>query len=88
MSTSWTAGVVRHGMSDPAPYVVVMTIVERDERCAELGHPGVTYNNFPSVDRTWCVCGKVTYPGNQAQHGVACCGGPLDRTKRIEGEKQ
>ena len=61
-------------MSEP-----VMTLEERDRKCAELGHPGVTFNNVPTVNRTWCVCGAVTYPGDHAVHGVACCGGPLNR---------
>ena len=49
--------------------------------CAGLGHPGVTYNNW--LDRTWCLCGQVSYPGQSstvAAH-LACCGGPLDKFK-------
>lgn len=74
----WTIGVVGHGVSDPGP-PAKMTLAERDVKCVELGHPGVTYNNFPGVDKTWCACGAQTYPGDVATHGVACCGGPLDR---------
>lgn len=47
------------------------------DRCADAGHPGVTYN--PWEDRTWCLCGVHTYlgrPDTVAQH-LACCGGPL-----------
>ncbi|HVX57389.1 MAG TPA: hypothetical protein VHA37_06680 [Candidatus Saccharimonadales bacterium] len=56
-------------------------VSENPARCADLGHPGVTYN--PGEDKTWCLCGQVTYPGKPAmvdQH-LACCGGPLDRFK-------
>jgi hypothetical protein len=48
-------------------------------KCPTLNHPGVTYN--PLCDRTWCLCGKHTYPGRPAtvdQH-LACCGGPLTK---------
>lgn len=79
-SGGWTAGVVRHGIADPAPRPT-MTTVERDDLCAALGHPGVTYNPNPRTDRTWCACGARTYAGDAAQHGIACCGGPLDRWK-------
>lgn len=50
--------------------------------CADMGHPGVTYN--PNEDKTWCLCGIRVYPGRTAsvdQH-LACCGGPLDRFKK------
>jgi hypothetical protein len=33
----------------------------RPDLCEEWLHPGVTYN--PWEDLTWCLCGKVTYPG-------------------------
>lgn len=32
------------------------------EKCADHGHPGVTYN--PWADRTWCLCGQVTRDGH------------------------
>lgn len=48
----------------------------RDDLCADMDHPGVTYN--PWLDRTWCLCGARTYPGDAVTHPhVACCGGPL-----------
>ena len=31
----------------------------RQQLCAEMGHPGTTYN--PWSDTTWCACGWVTY---------------------------
>lgn len=49
----------------------------RPDRCAGMGHPGVTYN--PLYDRTWCLCGEKIYDGQPAtvdQH-LACCNGPL-----------
>ena len=45
------------------------------ERCAELGHPGVTYNSWHDV--TACLCGARWQEGNQAVPHIACCGGPL-----------
>ena len=45
------------------------------ERCPDLGHPPVTYNE--ALDRTWCLCGAVIVDGNQAIPHLACCGGPL-----------
>ncbi len=75
----WTAGVVGLGVVDDEP-VAIMTLEERDAACTEMGHPGVTYS--PSVDRTWCICGESTYLGDVAQHGLACCGGPLDRYRK------
>ena len=47
----------------------------RARRCAELGHPGATYS--PWSNRTWCLCGAESVPGDHADH-VTCCGGPLD----------
>jgi hypothetical protein len=57
---------------------VRLTIEERESLCAEMSHPGATYN--PWMERTWCACGGATYDGDQSSH-VACCGGPLDRHK-------
>lgn len=48
---------------------------KRPDLCADHAHPGVTYN--PWLDRTWCLCGAVTYEGN-AFTQAACCGGPLE----------
>lgn len=47
------------------------------EKCAGLGHPGVTFN--PWALTTWCLCGQHTYPGRPttADDHLACCGGPL-----------
>lgn len=53
----------------------------RPDRCADQGHPGVTWN--ARENRTWCLCGEHAYPGRTAtadQH-LACCDGPL--TERI-----
>ena len=53
-----------------------MTLEEQYAKCAELGHPGATFN--PWLNKTWCMCGTVVRDGNHHQH-VTCCGGPLDR---------
>jgi len=53
-------------------------------QCADSGHPGASYN--PWHDKTWCLCGAVTYPGNRFEH-VACCGGPLE-TRTPDKETQ
>lgn len=49
----------------------------RPEKCADHGHPGVTFN--PWLLTTWCLCGHTTYPGRPAtvDDHLACCGGPL-----------
>lgn len=52
---------------------------ERAQTCADLGHPGATYN--PQMDKTWCACGQVIRDGNHFEH-VTCCGGPPDRWTR------
>lgn len=52
----------------------------RPDLCAGLGHPPVTFN--PWLDQTWCLCGEARVLGNQAVHGVACCGGPLTEEVR------
>lgn len=59
-----------------------MTLEERDSRCVELHHPGVTYN--PWEGKTWCACGAVVVAGDTATHGVACCRGPLDSGAQVE----
>ena len=54
-------------------------MADRHELCADMGHPGVTWNEW--LNTTWCLCGNVTYPGREPtvdQH-LACCGGPLSR---------
>ncbi len=58
-------------MAEPARYRT------RPDLCAEHGHPGVTHN--PLHDRTWCLCGDVTYPGCPitVHDHLACCNGPL-----------
>jgi hypothetical protein len=56
-----------------------MSIEERNAKCAEMDHPGVTYS--PWVNLTFCVCGLVSVTGDSHSHGIACCGGPLDRWK-------
>lgn len=67
----WTIGAARHGIADPSP------TRKRPDLCADHGHPGVTFN--PWAGRTWCLCGEVTYDGDQATH-ADCCGGPLETT--------
>jgi len=47
---------------------------KRPDLCEAHDHPGCTYN--PRLSKTWCLCGAVTYPGDQATH-ADCCGGPL-----------
>ena len=69
MSTTWTAGVVGHGVSAPP------RTRKRPDLCADHGHPGVTYH--PQMHRTWCLCGQVVRDGNHHTH-AACCGGPLE----------
>ena len=69
MSTTWTAGVVGHGVSSPS------RTSKRPDLCADHGHPGVTYH--PQMDRTWCLCGQVVREGDHHTH-AACCGGPLE----------
>lgn len=63
--------IVTGRVNQPAPEA------KRSDRCAFLGHPGVTFN--PWVDRTWCRCGVMVYPGRTVtvDEHVACCGGPL-----------
>lgn len=49
------------------------------ERCAEHGHPGVTFN--PREGKTWCLCGAVVVEGDAVvTPHAACCGGPLEVT--------
>ena len=64
-------GIVGHGVNTPAR----TRTRKRPDLCAEHGHPGCTYN--PWADQTWCLCGAVTYDGDQATH-ADCCGGPLE----------
>lgn len=52
---------------------------KRPDLCADHGHPGCTYNVW--LDRTWCLCGEFTYPGDQFTHS-ACCGGPLEEVEQ------
>jgi hypothetical protein len=47
---------------------------ERHQLCADLEHPGATYN--PWQDQTWCLCGTSIRAGDHHAH-AACCGGPL-----------
>lgn len=58
------------------PIPVNPGLAARHAKCAELGHPGCTHNEREA--RTWCLCGTVTYPGDQAIPHLSCCGGPLD----------
>ena len=39
--------------------------------CEDRGHVGATFN--PWDNKTWCLCGYRTYPGNVATHDD-CCG--------------
>lgn len=35
-------------------------MTDRHQLCADMNHPGVTYN--PLYNRTWCLCGAVIPP--------------------------
>ena len=61
-------------MSTPTLPIIDAT-ADRATACAQLGHPGATYN--PLLDKTWCACGQVIRDGDHFEH-VTCCGGPLD----------
>ena len=50
MSTTWTAGVVGHGVASPS------RTRKLPDLCSKHGHPGVTYH--PQMDRTWCSPGE------------------------------
>lgn len=67
----WTIGVAAPGLvGDPGPHQ------HRPARCADHGHPGVTYH--PQMDRTWCLCGVVVRDGNTVTWPKADgCHGPL-----------
>lgn len=66
---TWTAGVVRQGISgDPTRHRTT------PELCPFFFHPPATYN--PWMDRTWCLCGRKTYPGDHATL-IACEYGAL-----------
>ena len=52
-----------------------LTLDDRDRICADLGHPGCTYNS--RLDRTWCACGQATYPGYCVDWELTRNGGPL-----------
>lgn len=67
-------GVVGQGVGSPSPRRTT------PELCVLMFHPPVTYS--PWMDMTWCLCGRKTWQGNVAMHGVACCRGPL--TERNE----
>lgn len=61
-----------------------MSAQKNSERCASLGHPGVTFNPLYGPDgTTWCLCGEASYPGrpDTVDQHLACCCGPLDRYK-------
>lgn len=73
MTTTWTAGVVRHGEADPVPARFRYRRVP--ERCGTYGHPGVTYH--PWLDRTWCQCGAVARDGDQCDWAYAHPASPL-----------
>ena len=52
------------------------------EKCADHGHPGAAYN--PLGDKTWCLCGARTYPGDAVDRtdsslGPADCGPSISR---------
>ena len=44
------------------------------ELCPLFFHPPATYN--PWLDRTWCLCGSRTYPGDHSTL-IATGSGPL-----------
>lgn len=62
-------GTGRLGVAEPSPTRTA------PELCPVMFHPPVTYN--ARLDRTWCLCGRKSWIGDVAMHGVACCGGPL-----------
>lgn len=67
----WTIGVCAVGKVDDKPPLPA----KRPDLCADLDHPGCTYN--PIQGKTWCLCGDVIYDGDQAVQCLSCCGGPL-----------
>lgn len=69
----WTIGVVGHGIAGRSDYRTT------PEKCADFGHPGVTYN--PWHDITACLCGLRWFDGDHSSH-AACCGGPLTEAAR------
>ena len=65
----YTAGIVGHGVSEPAPWRT------RPDLCPVFGHPGATYNT--ALNRTWCLCGAVQTPGDTAVPYIADRDGAL-----------
>lgn len=57
------------------------------EKCADMGHPGVTWN--PLYDKTWCLCGEHTYDGKEptVDEHLACCRGPLTEPTQATQEQ-
>lgn len=66
---AWTVGTARLGIGGtPSPRRTT------PELCPLFFHPPATYN--PWMDRTWCLCGSKTYPGDHATL-IACGHGAL-----------
>lgn len=55
---AWTIGMGAHGVGVPSERRTT------PELCPWFFHPPVTYH--PQLDRTWCLCGRKTYPGRCA----------------------
>lgn len=71
LPAAWTIGAGRQGIGgNPSRHRTT------GELCPLFFHPPATYNTV--MDRTWCLCGQKTYPGDRASNAhLACCDGPL-----------
>lgn len=71
-----SAGTAARGYAGiPTPYRTT------PELCPAFFHPPVTYNE--RMDRTWCLCGRKTYPGDATSTPhLACCDGALTELLR------
>lgn len=70
-SLRWAVGVVGQGIGgEPSRRR------STPELCQYFLHPPVTYN--PWIDRSWCLCGQKTYPGEcVVKIHLACCEGAM-----------
>lgn len=68
---AWTIGAAGQGIGGgPSKWR------NTPELCPYFFHPPVTYN--PWTDRSWCLCGRKTYPGQcESRIHLACCDGAL-----------
>ena len=67
-------------MSEPVLYLDPPPVSERPALCASHGHPGHCFN--PRADRTWCLCGEVTYSGDRVDWELTRNDGPLSMWRR------